>query len=242
MMLQISIVEDNEQDYLHLKELLEKYASENNMSFKIVHFISGEAFLNDYKPIYQVVFLDVELPGMNGMSVAKKLRDLDNNVILLFTTNIASLAIEGYQFNALAYLLKPIEYEAISSRMKKIIKNVKLKATTISIMMDNKVKLIEISSLIYVESFGHNLIFHTTEGNFEVRDKKTMKNMEESLSKYNFARCSVSYLVNLSFLSSIENNEIVLMNKERLPISRNRKKSFVEAVFNTLQNNGGILL
>ncbi len=242
MILQIAIVEDNENDYLNLKTHLDKFSLENNIPMKLFYYSSGEAFLNEYRPIYEIVFLDIQLPGMNGMDTAKKLRDLDNLVTLIFTTNIASLAIEGYQYNANDYLLKPIKYETIEAKMKKIMKNVKIKTRTIPIMMDGKVKLIEYSSLLYIESFGHNLVFHTIEGNFEVRDKKTMKNLEEELSEFNFARCSVSYLVNLSFLSGIDKNEAVLINKERLPISRNRKKDFVEKVFDALKNNRGFLL
>lgn len=242
MIMQIAIVEDDEKDYLNLKTNLDKFSQENNIPMKLFYYSSGEAFLNEYKPIYDIVFLDVQLPGLSGMEVAKKLRELDNLVSLIFTTNIASLAIEGYQYNANDYLLKPIKYETIETKMKKITKNVKIKTKTIPITMDGKVKLIELSSLLYIESFGHNLVFHTIDGNFEVRDKKTMKNLEENLSEYNFGRCSVSYLVNLSFLSGIDNNEVVLLNKERLPISRNRKKDFVEKVFETLKNSGGLLL
>lgn len=164
-------------------------------------------------------------------------------VALIFTTNVASLAIEGYRFHAMDYMLKPIRYEDIAIRMKKLLQKGKAKDISLAIPLEGRsgIKILNISRLMYVESYGHTIIYHTTEGNFKVRDKVNMKNLEAKLSSYSFVRCNVSYLVNLAYLSEIDGNDVVLQNDERLPIARTRKKEFVDAFFAILSDNGGIL-
>lgn len=243
MSFSIAVVEDDDKDYENIQAILRRYEKENHVFFQVSRFISGEAFLDDYHPQYQLVLLDVELPGINGITTAERLRKLDENVALIFTTHVASLAIEGYRFHAMDYMLKPIRYEDISIRMKKLLQKEKPKNISLAIPLEGRsgIKILNIYKLIYVESCGHTIIYHTTEGNFKVRDKANMKNLESKLSSYSFVRCNVSYLVNLAYLSEIDGNEVVLQNDERLPIARTRKKEFVDAFFSILSDNGGIL-
>lgn len=180
---------------------------------------------------------------MNGMSVAEKLRKYDEDVPLIFTTHVASLAIAGYTYHALDYMLKPIRYEDILLRLEKIIRAAYPKEMVLPVPLEGRsgMKVLKISSLIYIESFGHTLIYHTNEGNYKVRDKTNMRTLEDKLVSHGFSRCNVSYLVNLSYLSEIDNNEVVLQNGERLPISRTKKKEFLDSFFDVLNRNGGVL-
>lgn len=240
-MINIAMIEDDDQDALNLSSALESYGKKEKQILNLRRFTSGEAFLTNYKPVYDIVFLDVELPGMNGMATAEKFRSYDQNTILIFVTHVAALAIKGYQYNATDYMLKPVSEQDIYIRMKKIAQKLENNDLSLSIPIENGIKLIQLSSLYYVESYGHVLIYHTSEGEFKVREKTSMKLLEEKLSPHSFSRCSVSYLVNLRFLSAVDKNEVVLMNGERLPISRNKKKEFVDDFFETIKKTGGIL-
>ncbi len=240
-MINIAMIEDDDQDALNLTNAINSYGQKEKQVINLKRFTSGEAFLTNYKPIYDIVFLDVELPGMNGMATAEKFRSYDQNTILIFVTHVAALAIKGYQYNAMDYMLKPVSDQDIYIRLKKVTNRLKNKELSLSIPIENGVKIIPLSDLYYVESFGHIMIYHTNDGEFKVREKTSMKLLEEKLSPHSFSRCSVSYLVNLRFLTSVEQNEVVLMNGERLPISRNRKKEFVDDFFETIKKTGGIL-
>mgnify|MGYP002676003013 CR=1 FL=1 len=240
-MINIAMIEDDDKDALLLKQAIESFGKKENQILRITRFTSGEAFLTNYRPVYDLVFLDVELPGMNGMMTAEKFRSYDQSTILIFITHVAALAIKGYQYNAMDYMLKPVSEEDIYIRMKKIASKLKSDDLSISIPIENGIKLIQLGSLYYVESFGHILIYHTAEGNYKVREKTSMKLLEEKLSLHSFSRCSVSYLVNLRLLSSVDGSEVIMMNGDHLPISRNRKKEFVDSFFKTIQNTGGIL-
>ena len=240
-MLNIAVIEDNDIDAEHLKQALEEFQDREKEKLNIHRFISGEAFLNDYRPIYDIVFLDVELPGMNGMETAEKFRGYDMDTPLIFVTNVAALAIKGYQYNAMDYMLKPVTGEDIYIRMKKIVQKQDRRKISLTVPIENGIKIVPISDIVHIESFGHTLIYHTKNGNHKVRDKSSMKSLEEKLIPHNFQRCSVSYLVNLNFLDSIQGNEVLLANGERLPISRNKKKEFIDSFFEAIKKNGGAI-
>lgn len=240
-MLKIAIIEDTDNDYKIIETNLKEIEKEENESFQLIRFISGEAFLSDYRPVFDLVLLDIELPGMNGMMTAEKFRELDNLTPLIFTTNIASMAIQGYQYSAMDYMLKPVSKEDLSLRIKKIIKSNKENGVHLHIPYEGGVKILSINDILYIESFGHTLIYHTFNEQIKARSDKNMKNLEATLHPHSFSRCNVSYLVNLKYLSAIEGNEVIMVNNERLSISRNKKKEFLDDFFNDFKKNGGII-
>ena len=104
-MFKIAIVEDNRAAMEKLQGYLERYAQENNEKFDIASFGDALAFLDSYRRIYDMVFMDIELPFINGMEAAQRLREIDKQVVLLFVTNMAQFAVKGYEVDALDYLV-----------------------------------------------------------------------------------------------------------------------------------------
>ena len=111
-MYHIAIVEDEAEFSMQLQTFLEQYQKEETIRFKISVFHSGEELLKEYQPVYDVILLDIEMPGINGMDAAAKLRESDQEVVLMFITNIASYAIRGYEVGALDFVMKPLTYYA----------------------------------------------------------------------------------------------------------------------------------
>ena len=107
-MYKFAIVEDNEAAAEKLAGFLERYANENNEVFEIIKFHDALDFLDGYRTVYDAVFMDIEMPGIDGMEAAHRLRRLDQKVILVFVTNMASYAVKGYEVNATDYIVKPV--------------------------------------------------------------------------------------------------------------------------------------
>ena len=120
-MFTVAIVEDEKQAADLLASYLERYGSENEISFNVVHYSDAEAFLTDFRCQFDMVFMDIEMPCIDGMNAAHRLRKIDDMVALVFVTNLARYAINGYEVEALDYVLKPLSYEAFSLKIRKII-------------------------------------------------------------------------------------------------------------------------
>ena len=131
-MIRIAIVEDNENEAKTLSSLLERYGRDHGEEFQIRHFQNALRFLDQYQPDFELIFMDIDMPYMNGIEATKKLRQIDENVVLLFVTALAQYAVQGYGVGALDFLVKPINYAIFESKMgramnamkkKEIIKN-----------------------------------------------------------------------------------------------------------------------
>ena len=108
----IAVVEDNPQFNEKLKQYLEKFSKENQVEFNIFSFTDGDEITSDYEAKYDIIFLDVEMKRLDGMTAAQKIREFDSDVIIIFITNMAQYAIGGYSVGALSFLLKPLPYFA----------------------------------------------------------------------------------------------------------------------------------
>lgn len=226
--MRIAVVDDEEVSAQKLQEYLHRYAKEYGHTIEVQCYHDGFSFINAFKSQFDVILLDVSMPGMDGMDTAKRIRRSDTDVVILFVTNLAQYAIRGYEVDALDYILKPISYFAFSQRLNRAISRVKKKTRNyLVIPYKGGVKKLDVASILYVESQGHTLIYHTTDGNYTTGG--TMKEIEEKLLPFHFFRCNKGYLVALQHVDGIENG-CALVNGEALLISRARKNEFMEAL------------
>jgi DNA-binding LytR/AlgR family response regulator len=172
--------------------------------------------------------MDIRMPYLNGMETAKKLRELDEQCALIFVTNMAKYAIAGYEVNALYFMVKPIVYEDFCFKMKKVVAYVqRRRETTVFVKTAEGIVKLDVDDIYFIEVLSHRLSYHTVQGIFQTWD--TLSHVEESLSGQSFARCNVSYLVNLRHVTEVSNN-YVLVGGEQLKISAPKKKSFLDAL------------
>jgi DNA-binding LytR/AlgR family response regulator len=122
-MLNIAIVDDNQDDRTRLSTYVSEYLNLICEKFTLSLYERGLNFLDDFKKLFNVVFLDIEMPVMNGLEVSKKLRELDANVSIIFVTNFGSLAINGYDVQALDFLVKPVKSLDVKECLKKVMAN-----------------------------------------------------------------------------------------------------------------------
>ena len=120
-MIRVAIVDNEKEEIENLRALFQRYSRENEISFDIVSFESGITFLEEYRmERFELVFMDVDMPDMDGFETSRKLRKVDSSVALVFVTNVSRMAIQGYEVGAMDYLLKPMSYEAFRLKMPRI--------------------------------------------------------------------------------------------------------------------------
>lgn len=224
----IAIIEDNSRDLDQILNFLSHYQQEHSLSFSITSFNDPMKFLSEYRPDYDLVFMDIELPPFNGIEIARRLREMDSVVALVFITNMEQCAVNGYEVDALDFVVKPINYYRFSSMMNKALRNIaKRDEKEILIRSSSKIARLPISQIYYVEVRDHLLIYHSTQGNLESWGK--LSDIEKELADYDFVRCSSSYLVNLRHIVSVDGDTANIAG-DKLPISQRRKKTFYNSV------------
>jgi DNA-binding LytR/AlgR family response regulator len=124
-LLKIALIDDDESCILRLKEMLERYAKENGENFHIDTFSYGIDFISEYSAVYDLIFMDIDMPHMNGLKTAKLLRKIDDKVPLIFVTHLVKYAIKGYEVDAFDFIIKPLEYESLCFKLKKLFSKIK---------------------------------------------------------------------------------------------------------------------
>ena len=228
MPIRVAIVEDDTEAAGTLRSHLMRYGEENSMQFQIRTFEHPLLFLEPYRADYDLVYMDIQMPLMNGMDAAHALRKLDSRVALVFVTSLTQYAIEGYEVHALDYIVKPFNYYDFSLKLTRILERIPAHEGE-DILVPTEVGSVRLSfdSIRYVEVQKHHLIYHTSRG--EYTQYSSLSKVEPAFAAHGFARCNNCYLVNLSCVEAIKGYSVWVAGEE-LKISQPRKKQFTEQV------------
>lgn len=228
MQIKIAIVEDDPREVELMQSYFDRFTAVENTPFRINRFPSAEAFLSGYKPVYDIVFMDIQLMALNGMEAAIRLREIDQNVMLVFVTNMAQFAVKGYEVRAFDFIVKPLTYPVFAMKLKRMLTELNVKREQeLMIPVANELIRVSTSSIKFIEVSGHKLIFHTTDRN--ITTYASLKSVETNLDSRVFARCNSGYLVNLKYVRAVK-DYTVIVDEDALPISRPKRKAFVQAL------------
>ncbi len=238
-MINVAIVEDNISAAKALEDCVKTYQASFGEQFNIIHFPDAISFLTNYRPIYDIVFMDIEMPNLDGLEASYKLRKFDNKAILIFVTNMAQFAVKGYEVDALDFIVKPVSYQNFYLKLKKAIDIIKSNQD-VELVVNQQSGMIRLSSkeIYYVEVSGHKLIYHTAAET--VSGYGALSELEVKLKKFCFMRCNSCYLVNPKYISSVQNYTVYMRNGDELQISHPKKKAFMTELADWLGQGNSI--
>lgn len=226
-MIRIAVVEDSEADFTRIKECLLYLSDVDDIQFEIDHYPTGAAFIAKYSPCYDIIFMDIDMPGMTGMEAAQALRQMDRAVVLIFITNMAQYAISGYSVEALDFILKPINKYSFAVKIRRAIaRTTKRTDDTINIKEDGVIHRVQISSIKYLEVSGHYVVCHTMSG--DLTEYSTLKEIQKRIDRAYFVQCNRSFLINLKYVDSVNRGSVIVDGTE-IFISRKMHHSFLSA-------------
>lgn len=188
----------------------------------------GAGLVRDYRPVWDVILLDIEMPGLDGMTAAHRVRELDREAVILFITNMGQYAIRGYEVDALDFMLKPVSYFALAMKLDKALTYARSRQTACLVLpQENGLCRVAARDICYVEVSLHRLHIHTVDG--ELSAPGSLAELAQQLDGEPFARCNKGYLVNLRHVRLVK-GDTVLVGGDELLISRRKKREFLQAV------------
>lgn len=211
-MLNVAIVDDENVQTDLLFSLVNKWAIRNSIKVIINTFQDAESFLFSWydNKSFDVLLLDIQMSGMNGIDLAKNIRKSDDNLSIIFITGLSDYISDGYDVSALHYLLKPVQEDKLFACMDKACIKAKKDQPSIIVNVNGEVVRILEDELIFVEAFAHTIFLQSTKNSYEV--KMSISSLEKSLNPTKFVRCHRSYIVGIRYVSKICKTDLTLDN------------------------------
>ena len=231
---------DDDMEVLHqMNELLDRYRVERNEDITYAAFQSPFELLTEIEKGIRpdILFLDVVMPGQNGMDVAKEIRQYDTNMKIIFLTSSPEFAVESYSVGAYFYQLKPIWEESLFRLMDAVLAECeKKKKNSLILRSKDGITRIDLQQLEYCEVLGRKLLFHLENGAV-LESAGSLDDLAGQLMQYsNFFRPHRSFLVNMEYIQNISSRSIKMVNDAEIPIPHGKcseiKNTYMEYAFN----------
>jgi len=218
-MINIAICDDESVMAAYLAGVIRRWADARGVSARLSGYDSAESFLfayEDDKDI-DIILLDIQMKGMDGMELARRLRGDSETAQIIFVTAYPGYARDGYDVSALHYLVKPLDESKLFSVLDKALANLGKPAETFFIKTGGEKARIPLADILYAESFGHMTEIATLNGKFTAR---ISAGELESAAGASFFRCHRSYLINLRHVRRVGKTELALCDGTVIPVSR----------------------
>lgn len=227
--MRIAVCDDEQAQRALLEKYIMEWAGSSGQDVQIVAFPGSEEFLFRWEDdkAFDLLVLDVEMGRMNGMELAGKLRKEKETVGILFVTGFEQYMQQGYEVEALHYLLKPVQKEALFAALNRAAAKKPPEEKHMFRVKEGMLSL-PLSQVWYIEARGHGCILFTRERQYELQRgissiRKELENARD------FQSCHRSYLVNMKHVSAVRTSELILDNEVRLPVSRGMEKAVGQA-------------
>lgn len=241
-MIKVAICDDEVSVLTELRELFYQYRTERNLDMQCAAFCSPLELMVELEKgaSYDAIFLDIIMPGQNGINTAKEIRKYDNNVKIIFLTSSDEFAVESYTVGAYFYQMKPISEDSFYRLLDSIVEQCKKEAeNSLILRCKSGITRLDLDKLEYCEVIGRTLLFYME--NASVLERVgSMDEIWGQLMQYeNFLRPHRSYIVNMEYIQTISTKAICMKNKAEIPIPHGKytemKEKYLDYAFSRKQ-------
>lgn len=226
-MIKIAICDDDPNVRKTVKYYLDQYANAHSVSFDVLFCGNGDELLG-IAPC-DLILLDIDMPGLNGMLAARKLREREDEAVIIFITNMVQYALEGYEVKAYHFIKKPVQYVQFAHVLQGALQLIDEKADSfLSVKNGSGIHHIRVQDIVFAETCKGHVLLHTQHKKTEYYD--TMFSIEKALEGRHFFRCHTSYLINLACIEQLGATEVLLMGGHRIPVSKHRRRELVQTI------------
>lgn len=219
MKYKIAICDDSGADRQYVLNMVEGWAKSVGHVVHTDTFASAESFLFHYaeESNYDILLLDIEMGNMDGVTLAKRIRESNESVQIVFITGFADYISEGYEVSALHYLMKPVKRDKLIAVLDRAVAALQKTERVLLLPMDGEMLRLPIGQVQYVEAFSHTVVIETERDTMQI--KMSISEVEKLLGE-GFIRCHRSYLVGLKHIARLSKTEVILDSGKALPLSR----------------------
>lgn len=236
--MKLAIVEDEFAHGKLLEQYIEDWGKQQGIQVSVKTYVSAENFLFEWEDVpCDAVFADIQMPGMDGMEMVRKLRKKDGKVPVIFTTGIADHMQEGYEVEALNYLLKPLSQEKVFTCLDKVLRRHEAAQFLVVETLDG-VRKLPVEAVNYCEAAGHNSELGLTGGE-KLFSLSSLSELEKELADKGFVKCHRSYLCNISNLNRITSDTLIFDDGTGIPVSRRLYQTVNRAFIDRFSKNPG---
>lgn len=229
-MINIAVCDDDAADRREITERIRCFMKENSLHMEIVEYESGAVFLEEYAWQYDIVILDIELGREDGIHVAKKIRERDEDVLILFATNYTDYAYDSFSADPVGYIQKSESYEVFASVLKKIIGKISSRKEKIVFACEGVTTPVSIGKIEYLEYHNREVVAKRIDGSFE-KTKETLKSVLENDKKGMLLQINRDVAVNLIWIEACGNGMVIMRPSHKKFRIATRRKRFVEDTY-----------
>lgn len=236
-MIEVAIVDDDADDIRALLDLLHRYEEDRGTRVAATHHTDGSTLVDGYTSSADVLLLDVEMPGLDGLAVARQVRERDRDVAIVLVSRAAQHATRGYGVEAQAFLGKPVAYPLLARELDRAAARVAARArSTVLLSTDAGPLRLPTAEIVCLEARRRRVLVHTLDGRYVVHGP--LKALAELVEDLGFRRVHHSFVVNLRHVVAVQHLTCRLVTRAEIPVSRPHRTPFLAALTDHLAVRG----
>lgn len=239
-MLLLAVCDDVPIECAGIAKQVENILTQSGIDFTLKKFFSGQELLLS-KENFDIIFLDIKMPEISGMDLAKKIRKQGKQSLIIFITSASEFVFEAFNVEAFQYLMKPIQNETLKNVLEKATRRIQVdgKIDFLILSIERQIKKVFLKDILYIESVGRIVKIHCHNRTIETYEQIGI--LEEKLSGKSFFRCHKCFLVNLDYVDAFDKTTINLENGEKIMLAKRRYEDFKKVILSYMKIKGGII-
>lgn len=230
-MIHIAICDDNIEELSNMGCLINEYRLSKHLNCEHAVFHNGFELISALEKgnHFDLYCMDIIMPVFSGIEVAREVREFDKNASIIFLTSSSEYALESYSVNAINYVLKPISKGKLFPALDKVLEQMKIEQDDAIVVKSNEgIQKILLSNLVFTEVSGRNVFYHLISGKV-IECAESFASVCENMLKYGcFIKTHRSYIVNMQYIDTIDNNRLTLQTLSSVPIAQGKTRGIKE--------------